>query len=149
MKSFLFSLFVSLNSAIFCEDNLWTNDFLCENGNIDGVLLGGNILSKGQITIGYQPLQTLQDIHADLCFLGITSLDPKYGLTEDNREETQIKKEIIKSSNIVASMVISQKLMTRQAYSVSDIDCLDYLITELKPEDELLRPFKEKGMGVI
>ena len=122
---------------------------LCENSNLDGVLIGGNILSKGYTTIGYQSLQSIQEVQADLCFLGITSLDPKYGLTEDNREETLIKREIIKSSNVAASMVISQKLMTRQAYTVCDIDSLDYLITELVPEDELLLPFIEKGVGII
>lgn len=122
---------------------------LCEYSNLDGVFIGGNILSKGHSTIGYQSLQSIKEVQADLCFLGITSLDPQFGMTEANREETLVKREIVKSSNITASMVISQKLMTRQAYSVCDIECLDYLITELEPDDALLLPFKEKGIDII
>ncbi|MCG8308350.1 MAG: DeoR/GlpR family DNA-binding transcription regulator [Cytophagales bacterium] len=122
---------------------------LCENGDIDGVLLGGSILSKGHSTIGYHSIQALHEIHADLCIMGITSIDSQYGLTEAHREETMIKKEMIKSSNKVASLVISQKLMTRQPYSVCNIDSLDYLITELDPDHQSLRPFKEKGVKII
>ncbi|MCK5368019.1 MAG: DeoR/GlpR transcriptional regulator, partial [Cyclobacteriaceae bacterium] len=58
---------------------------LCEYPNIDGVLLGGNILRKGHTTIGYQAVESLQGIHADMCFLGITSVDSKIGLSEANR----------------------------------------------------------------
>ena len=122
---------------------------LYENSSIDGVLLGGSILGKGHNTIGFDSIQSLIDVHVDICFLGITSVDPKYGLSEAHRKKTMIKREIINSSRKVASMVISQKLMTRQPHPVCDIDCLDYLITELVPENELLHPFKAKGVHAL
>lgn len=121
---------------------------LCEYPNVDGVLLGGNILRKGYSVIGHQTLEFLDEIHADMCFLGITSVDPEFGLTEANRKETTIKKAIIRSSNKVASMTISSKLNTRQPFKVCDIDCLDIMVTDLDPEDAILIPFKEKGVEI-
>ena len=122
---------------------------LCEYPNVDGVLLGGNILRKGHTTIGYEAVESLQGIHADMCFLGITSVDPVFGLTEDNRQETTIKKAIIAASNTVVSMVISNKLNSRQSFKVCDINSLDIMVTELDPEDDILLPFAAKGIRIL
>lgn len=122
---------------------------LCEFPNIDGILLGGNILRKGHSTVGAQALESLQEIHADLCFLGITSVDPEFGLSEANRKETSIKKAIIDASNQVVSMVISSKLNTRQPFKVCDVGCLDIIVTELDKEDDLLRPYRQIGINTI
>jgi len=122
---------------------------LCEYPNIDGVLLGGNILRKGYTTIGYQTVEPLLEIHADMCFLGITSIDIKAGLTEANRQETTIKKAIIKASNKVATLAISNKINTKQPFMVCDLDHLDILITELDPTDPWVLPFSAKGIKVL
>ena len=122
---------------------------LCEYSNIDGVLLGGNILRKGYTTIGHQALESLLEIHADMCFLGITGIDAYSGLTEANRQETTIKKAIIKASNTVVSMVISNKLNTRQPFKVCEIDALDIMVTELPPTDDALNVYKEKGVHIV
>ena len=122
---------------------------LCEYPNVDGVLLGGNILRKGHSIIGYQAQEYLQEIHADLCFLGITSVDTTVGLTEANRQETTIKKAIIKASNTVVSMVISSKLNTKQPFKVCDLSCMDIIVTELDNNNPLLTPYKEKGIRVL
>jgi DeoR family fructose operon transcriptional repressor len=122
---------------------------LCEYPNVDGILLGGNILKKGFTTIGNQALEPLSEVQADLCFLGITSIDIASGLTEANRQETSIKKAFIKSSSRVATLTISSKINTKQPFRVCSIDCLDVMITELCENDEKLSAFKNKGIKVI
>ena len=122
---------------------------LCEYPNIDGAMLGGNILRKGHTTIGDQAVESLKGIHADMCFLGATSVDPVFGLTEDNRQETTIKQAMLNASTTVGSMVISNKLNTRQSFKVCDISCLNIMVTELDANDELLQPFIKKGITVL
>ncbi len=122
---------------------------LCEYSNIDSVLLGGSILRKGHTTIGLQSLEFLLDIHADICFLGITSVDPEFGLTEANLEETTIKKAMIQASDTVVSMVISNKLNTRQSFKVENMDKMSIMITELDPTDGRLQPYVQKGIKMM
>lgn len=122
---------------------------LCEYPNIDGVLFGGNILRKGHSIIGPQAEESLREIHADMCFMGITSVDPIIGLTEANRKETSIKKAIINASNVVVSMVISNKLNTRQPFRVGDIDDINIMVTDLEPDAGILSPYKERGVQVL
>ena len=122
---------------------------LCEYPNVDGVLLGGNILRNGHTTIGFQALESLFEIHADMCFMGITSVDPENGLTEANRQETTIKKAMIKASDKLVSMVISKKLNSRQPFKVCEIGSLDIMVTELDPSDEIFIPYISKGVKLL
>ena len=122
---------------------------LCEYPNIDGVLLGGNILRKGYTIIGHQAIESLKEVNADMCFLGITSVDTVAGMTEANRSETTIKKAMINSSAKVVSMVISNKINTRQPFKVCDITCMDVMVTDLDPDDELLLPYRQRGVKVL
>lgn len=122
---------------------------LCEYPNIEGILLGGNILTEGRTTSGYPAVESLQEIHADMCFLGIAGVDPDFGLTEANRQETTIKKAMLKASNTVVSLTISNNLNSRQPYKVCDISYLDIIVTELDPSDNLLAPFDLKGIRIL
>jgi DeoR/GlpR family transcriptional regulator of sugar metabolism len=122
---------------------------LCEYPNIDGVLLGGNILQKGYTTIGHQALESLLEIQADMCFLGISGVDSEIGLTEANRQETTIKKAIIKASNKVVTLAISSKIETIQPFKVCDLESLDILVTDLDPKDIELRPYRQKGISIL
>lgn len=122
---------------------------LCEYEYIDGILLGGNILKKGETTVGYSVLEALKEINADICFLGITSVHPDNGFTEANREETVIKKAIINASHKVASLVISKKLNSTQPFKVCELDQVDVLVTDIDNTDPLLQPYIKKGIEVL
>lgn len=132
---------------------VFTNSFpvaskVCEFENIEGFFFGGNILKRGLTTVGYQSLEMLKEIHADLCFLGITCVHPEKGLTEAVYEETLFKKAIMKASNTVISLVTCAKLGIYQSYKVGDVDYLDIMITELDPDNEILQPYINKGIKV-
>jgi len=83
-----------------------------------------------------------------MCFLGIAGVDPEIGLTEANRQETTIKKAIIKASSTVVSLVISSKLNTRQPFNVCGIECLDIMVTDLNQNNTMLLTYREKGVHV-
>ena len=84
-----------------------------------------------------------------MCFMGITSVDPVAGMTEANRKETSIKKAIIAASNVVVSMVISNKLNTRQPFRVGNIEDINIMVTELEPDAGILAPYKDRGVRVL
>jgi len=122
---------------------------LCEFDNINGVFMGGNILQKGYTTVGHQALAALADIHADLCFVGLTSIDYQIGLTEANQQEAMMKRAIIEASDKVVTLAISSKIGTKQSFKVCPSDCLDVLITELNPTHPTLEPYRQRGHTVL
>ena len=60
-----------------------------------------------------------------------------------------MKKAMIESSKKVVSLTISEKLNSAQRLQVCSLDKIDVLITELLPNDELLKPYIDTGINVL
>jgi DeoR/GlpR family transcriptional regulator of sugar metabolism len=112
------------------------------------ILLGGQVDYTSQINVGEKPIGELSDIQVDLCFFGANGLDSKEGLTESEWNISQIKKAMIKSSSKLAVITISEKLNTALKMKICRPNEIDYLITELPPDDKRLKAYK-KNMQII
>jgi DeoR/GlpR family transcriptional regulator of sugar metabolism len=107
------------------------------------IVIGGQLDYTSQINIGEKPVSELSDIRVDLCFLGAHGLDSKEGLTEAEWKVAQVKKAMIKSSSKLAVITISEKLNSILKMKLCNSNNIDYLITELNPEDKRLKPYKK------
>ncbi|WP_224484456.1 DeoR/GlpR family DNA-binding transcription regulator [Robertkochia aurantiaca] len=114
---------------------------LLAHPNAEVIFIGGKISKDAQLSVGASTVQELSQIRADICFLGTGYLDVNHGLTEFDYEVVQIKKAMIKSSRKNVLLCISDKLNSAQRFKTCDIDAIDCLITELDPEDQILKPF--------
>ena len=122
---------------------------LCEYENIDSIFLGGEILKRGYATFGNTVLNTIHNIHADICFLGVAGVDYQMGITEENKQETVIKQAYIQASEKVVTLLTSKKLGAVHSYKVCDVQNLHTMVTELSPVNEKLEMFAKKGVEVI
>ena len=115
---------------------------------IEVVMIGDKVSKDAMLTTGASAVQTIESIQADLCILGINSLDTQFGLSENDWEVVQIKKAMIKASKKTICIGISEKLNSQQKIKVANLDEIDVLITELDPNDPILLPFKHKGLTI-
>jgi len=115
---------------------------LAEHPLLNVILLGGRIDMSSQITLGEKPVSDLSEISVDLCFLGANAIDAK-GLTEVEWSVVQVKKAMIKASSKLAIITISEKLNSAHKMKVCGLSAMDYLITELHPEDNRLTAYKK------
>ncbi|MFT3904037.1 MAG: hypothetical protein QM727_12745 [Niabella sp.] len=81
--------------------------------------------------------------------MGTNAINPKYGITDNDLEVVQLKKAMLGVSKKKVLLTISEKLNTVQPIKVCDLSDVDYLITELDPRHEILRPFVEVGIQVL
>jgi DeoR/GlpR family transcriptional regulator of sugar metabolism len=117
--------------------------------NIDVVLIGDKVSKSAKITTGADAIAKIQQIRADLCFLGINSIDIENGITDNDWDVVQIKKAMIESSRKVVCLTIAEKINTVQPIHVCNIKKIDTLITELSPTDPLLKPYVDAGIEVL
>jgi DeoR/GlpR family transcriptional regulator of sugar metabolism len=117
--------------------------------HIEIIFIGDKVSKSSQITVGGEAIAKIRQIKADLCFLGINALDVAEGITDNDWEVVQLKKAMIESSAKVVSLSISEKLNSSQRIKICDINEIDVLITELEPNDALLKPYKAAGLEVI
>ena len=117
--------------------------------NIEIIFIGDKVSKSSQITVGGEAISKIQQIKADICFLGINALDPEEGITDNDWEVVQLKKAMIESSAKVVSLSISEKLNSSQRIKICDINQIDVLITELEADDDLLIPYRMKGLQIL
>lgn len=117
--------------------------------NIDVILIGDRVSKNAKITTGADAIAKIQQIRADLCFLGVNSIDINNGITDNDWDVVQIKKAMIESSQKVICLTIAEKINSVQPIHVCNIDKIDMLITELSPSDPLLKPYADAGIEVL
>lgn len=141
------SLDPNLNATFFtCSLNAAIE--FAHHPSIEVVMIGDKVSKDSMLTTGASAVQTIESIQADLCILGINSLDTQFGLSENDWEVVQIKKAMIKTSKKTICIGISEKLNSQQKIKVANLDEIDILITELDPNDPTLLPFKHKGLTI-
>jgi DeoR/GlpR family transcriptional regulator of sugar metabolism len=117
--------------------------------NVDLIFIGGKMQKNAMVTIGIDVLQVLAKIKADICFMGVSSIDSKQGLTEMGYEVSIVKKAMIESAEKVITMFTSDKLNTRKPHVVCDLTRLDTIITDLNPDDISLEEFRKSGVIIL
>jgi DeoR/GlpR family transcriptional regulator of sugar metabolism len=141
------SLDPNLNATFFtCSLNAAIE--FAHHPSIEVVMIGDKVSKDSMLTTGASAVQTIESIQADLCIMGINSLDTQFGLSENDWEVVQIKKAMIKASKKTICIGISEKLNSQQKIKVANLDEIDILITELDPDDPKLLPFKHKGLTI-
>lgn len=114
---------------------------LAEKDNIEVNLIGGKLSRNTNIIMGSQVINELSDLRVDLCLLGANSLSIEEGVTDSDWEVVQIKRAMIKCSNKLAILSISEKLNSNQKMRVIPLKEVSYLVTELEPSDKVLSEF--------
>jgi DeoR/GlpR family transcriptional regulator of sugar metabolism len=122
---------------------------LSQHPNIDLIFIGGKLQKNAMVTIGLDVIQILSTIHADICFMGSSSLNVVNGLTETGYEVSIVKKAMLKAATKVVCMVTSEKLNTKNSHLVCDLSHLNTVITDLNPTDYILKEYVKSGILVL
>ncbi len=133
---------------IFITVNLASATELLNYTNYEVILLGGKVSRHTRFCTGGDTIMNLADVRANLCILGTNAIDAEAGISDSDYESVQVKKAMIKSSERVAVVTISEKLGSVERFHISPMNDLDYLITELAPTSEVLRGY-EKSCEVL
>lgn len=135
--------------ATFLTVSLSTAMQLLEHPTCETIFLGGQLSKTAKITVGGEVIAKLNEIKADLCFLGINGLDAFAGITESDWEVVTVKKAMLQASNRVVISAISEKLNSVQKIRVCDLESIDTLLTELEPTHEALLPYERAGIKIL
>ena len=111
---------------------------VAQRTSIDVILLAGKVSRNSYICTGASVVTQLSDVKADLCLMGATGFSIKDGVTDHDWEVVQVKKAMIKQSERVALLSISEKRDASHKLRVSALHSIHYLITERAPTDPVL-----------
>jgi DeoR family transcriptional regulator, fructose operon transcriptional repressor len=135
--------------ATFITVNPLTAVELLDKSNLEIILIGGPLSRYSQMSVGGEVNQRLSELKVDLCIMGTNAIDAREGLTDSDWETVQAKKAMIKASEKVAVLAISEKIDSVMRMKVADLKEIDYFITELLPDSELLEPYHSEKTTVL
>ena len=122
---------------------------LSQHPNIDLIFIGGKLQKNAMVTIGIDVLQVVSTIKADICFMGVSSINVKSGLTEVGYEVSVVKKAMIQVSDKVIAMVDSGKINTKMPHTVCELSQIHTMITDLNPKDIKLKEYTTSGVRIL
>ena len=112
--------------------------------NINVYTIGGKLDKNANIHTGASVINDIYNVKYDICFMGVNAISIENGITDMEWETIQVNKAMIKASNQTVLLAISEKLNISKRYKVADLEEISYLITELRPGDKRLSPYKKK-----
>ncbi|MFN3852356.1 MAG: DeoR/GlpR family DNA-binding transcription regulator [Spirosomataceae bacterium] len=111
--------------------------------NCEIIFIGGKISRNTRFSTGGETISRLSEIKADLCLMGTNAIDAVAGVTDSDYESVQVKKAMMQAAEKVAIVTIAEKLGSAQRLRICKTHELDYLITELDPEDPQLAQYQK------
>ncbi len=110
-----------------------------KRGLFNLVLVGGKVFTDELSIVGGYPEEMLKDFNADIVFLGVGGISDKFGITDFNMDEVQVKKQMINSSREVIVLADHSKFGRIAPIKITDIKSIDKIITDdgLKEEDKI------------
>jgi len=110
-----------------------------KRGLFNLVLVGGKVFTDELSIVGGYPEEMLKDFNADIAFLGVGGISDKFGITDFNMDEVQVKKQMIKSSREVIVLADHLKFGRVAPMKIADIKLIDKIITDdgLKEKDKI------------
>jgi len=121
---------------------------LSEHPNLKVILIGGHFSKNAQVVLGPEVISFLSDIKVDLCLLGANGFSDQEGITDSDWDVVQVKKAMLKASNKLYVLCISEKLNSVKPMKICNINQVAGLVTELNPKSLALQGYVEQGLKV-
>ncbi len=112
-------------------------------------LLGGTVRGRTLAAVGDWTLRALEDIYADVVFLGINGVTVAEGLTTPDLTEAHVKRALVRSARRVVVLADHTKVGHGDFVRVAPIEAVDTLITDSGLDRELVEEILAAGVEVL
>ncbi|HHX4405738.1 TPA: DeoR/GlpR family DNA-binding transcription regulator [Enterobacter hormaechei] len=122
---------------------------LVDHPCIEVILIGGRLYKHSIVTVGAAVIEGINNIHADLFFMGVTGVHPEAGLTTGDYEEACIKRAFSGRAAETVVLASPEKINTASAFVIGDLSLVNTLVVENTTDERWVSALKEKGVAVI
>jgi len=112
------------------------------------IITGGSPRRRTRALIGPLTEATLSQMRIDKAFMGVSALDPIYGMTAPTLEEAQTRKKIVKASNKIIILSDHSKFGKQNFAFVDSLQSIDILITDRGISEEMKGEIERLGVEV-
>ena len=107
---------------------------------------GGYLKEEYLALVGPRAIETLESFNVDKVILSCKGMDMEKGITDSNELFSQIKQKMLRQAKEKILAVDSTKLDKVGFSKICDLTDIDIVVTDIRPSDNWLEFFKEKGI---
>ncbi len=117
--------------------------------HVSVISTGGELQKDVFYLSGVWAQRALSEIRVDKAVLGVSAIDPEYGISTASQAEAQIKKMILKSARVSIALADHSKFGNQGFAYVGPTTDIDILVTDSATDPKYLRPLREAGVELI
>jgi DeoR family transcriptional regulator, fructose operon transcriptional repressor len=117
--------------------------------HVSVISTGGELQKDVFYLSGVWAQRALSEIRVDKAVLGVSAIDPQYGISTASQAEAQIKKMILKSARVSIALADHSKFGNQGFAYVGPTTDIDILVTDSVTDPKYLRPLREAGVELI
>lgn len=122
---------------------------LADRPGIEVILVGGRLDRVSRTVVGSPAVDAVRAVRADLCVIGLCSIDADAGVTAAGFEEAQVKRAMIESAAEVVAVATADKLGTASAHLVAPAGRIDRLVTDRSAPADRLERLRAAGLDIL
>jgi DeoR family transcriptional regulator of aga operon len=131
-----------------------TNDFgvlsaLAPKGNINLVMLGGELRRRNMAFYGGLTVEALDALHVDMLFLGVDGFDLVRGITTHYEPEAMLNRKMVEAARVVICITDSSKFGKVCLHRIIPVTALDMLITDTGAPEEIAEASQQLGFEML
>lgn len=117
--------------------------------SVQVILTGGTLRENSFSLVGPLAEETLAQLNADRCFLGVDGIDPVHGITTPNMHEAKVNRMMISISREVTVVTDSSKFGRRSLTQIAPVRSIHRLITDIAAPVADVKRLQDAGIEVI
>ncbi|MFP5347821.1 MAG: DeoR/GlpR family DNA-binding transcription regulator [Actinomycetes bacterium] len=94
------------------------------------LVLGGRVRGTTQASVGEAAVRTLDQLRADVAFIGTNALSLGHGLSTPDPEEASVKSAMVRAAHRVVVLADSSKVGREHLIRFAALDAVDVLVTD-------------------
>lgn len=110
--------------------------------------LGGEVSPRTWSEGGSWTVRALENIHADIVFLGCSGFSAAQGATTSDQVDGEVKRAMVAASRRVVVLADSSKIGSQHLTAFAALDQIDVLVTGRRADSEELQRIADAGMEV-
>jgi DeoR/GlpR family transcriptional regulator of sugar metabolism len=122
---------------------------LVNHPSVEVILIGGRLFKHSIVSVGAAAIEAIQQIRADIYFMGVTGIHPEAGLSTGDYEEAHVKQALCRQAADTFVLASTEKLGAASQYVIASLNEVSGLIVESEVSEDLLTPYYTFGLSVI
>jgi DeoR family transcriptional regulator of aga operon len=117
--------------------------------DLEVILIGGSLRKNSFSLVGPLAEDVLEEMHADILFLGVDGFDPEVGLTTPNFLESRVNRAMVKAARRVVAVCDSTKFKRRSLSRIVPPSAVHSVITDRDLPIETAEALRAQNIEVI